>query len=128
MFEKLISPVIAIKMLKTGIEKTLNQPIQNFDIVYNGIESQVYFRVYNVLINGERKEIFEPYKGANAMMLNFAVKGILKTHLKPGETLDLAIGKYHEENNEPFLDLEICITKDGKKEKHSVSNYKPNQE
>ncbi len=115
---KLISPAKGLQMLKIGIEKAIGKPIEVFTLVYIDATEQLLFDV--VLPDG--KHLVEPYTGANKGMIIFTVKNLAKTKLKDGETLD---GLKCHHNKDGSLNLEIIITKDGKKEKTIINNYKP---
>ena len=55
-------------------------------------------------------------------MIIFIVKNLAKTKLKTDETLDLVMCEY---NPDQTINLDICMTSNGEKVKHTINNYKP---
>ncbi len=121
MFEfitKMISPIKGIQMLKKGIENSLGRPVNHFQIIYIDKQGELFFKVF--LPDG--KSILDAYKGNNKDIIIFTVRNLAKTKLKDNEQLDVVTCEY---NPDETLNLEICLTINNEKIKHTLNNYKP---
>ncbi len=120
MFEsllKMISPSKGLEMLRIGIEKAIGKPVQEFTIIYVAESEQIIFDVVQPEGN-----IKQPYTGSNKTMIVFAVKSLASSKLKENESLDAV--KCHRLTT-GNLDLEVLLTRDNKKEKIVIKDYKP---
>ena len=115
---KTISPNKGLEMMKQGIEKALNKKIDHFKMFYLSEKEDILFHVF--LPDGQ--VIKDSYKGNNKGMIIFIVKNLAKTKLKTDETLDLVMCEY---NPDQTINLDICMTSNGEKVKHTINNYKP---
>jgi len=116
---KLISPVKGLQMLKLGIEKNLNRPVDHFQVDYIADKRDISIKVW---LN-ETESIRESWKGANKESLIFMIESVIKSKFKDGGSLDLASCEYLSDTS---LNVSVFFTKpDGQKHKEQILNYKP---
>ncbi len=115
---KMISPAKGVQMLKAGIENIIGEPVNHFEVIYVDAKEEVYFKVWS-----EKYGVFQrPYTGSNKDMLIFAVKNLARMNLKEGQTLDML---KCEHNIDGSINLDVFMTENNEKIKHSILNHKP---
>lgn len=110
----LISPKAGMTIVKNAIEKTIKQPVNNFDIIYKHEAKVIDFRLYEYT---DKEGVFNEtkvVKYADGSKLCNIIHNMIKDKLTTGETIDVAIINYK------FLTCKLLITKEGIKK---TKNY-----
>lgn len=110
----LVSPRTGMGIVKTAIQKTINQPVNDFDIIYRHNEKVIDFRLYEYV---DTKGIFNEVKVvkyADGSKLCDIIHRMIKDKVTTNEQIDIAIINYK------YLTVKLLVTKNGIK---STKNY-----
>jgi hypothetical protein len=103
-----LKPQSAFEMLRKGVEKNLNEPIPNFNILYLKEKDSIKFEIPLNPDFPRRKNVVFEYENDTIKKL---IHNQIQNELKKGQLLDFVILSVQGENYE----AKIYFTEDGEK-------------
>ena len=103
----MISPKAGMTIVKKALEKTINQPVDNFDIIYKHDEKVIDFRLYNYTDPKGDFHTTKVVKYADGAKLCGIIHTMIKDKLTTSEKINIAIITFS-----PMV-CKLLIEKDG---------------